>query len=408
LKINLQKYNLLPEHLNFDLKKIVEKHLNDDLNTLAFKFKSTDQTDFNTNLVLESVSNIKKGSNKLPILTSNYCWLPTKSYEQASSELTAFYKSLLFKGNAVLDLCGGLGVDDIAFSKVFSTVVSLDADEELNEIVKFNFKKLGINHIERITVFAEDFISNNTSKFDLVYIDADRRPAVNSKKYLLSDCTPNIIELLPQLKQITHQLLIKLSPMVDLHYCKSEIENIKEIHVVSLKNEVKEVLLLVDFSIHQSAITKAVNIINDKNIHEFSDINSFVIETKESNVNDDYFYEPNASIIKANLSANYAQSIGLKMIALNSNYFVGDIFIENFYGRCFKIIDSFMFSKSILKGYLKNNSIVKANISKRNFPINEIEIAKQFNLKTGGDEYLFFTQNNQGEKLFFHCRKNQI
>ncbi len=404
MKITLQKYQLLPEHLNFNLKNFVQKHLNDDINTLAFKFKSIEQTDINTNLVLESVSNIKKGSHKLPTLCANYCWLPTKSYEQASGELTAFYKSMLFKGNSVLDLCGGLGVDDIAFSKVFSKVVSLDADEELNEIVKFNFKKLGINYIERITVFAEDFIANNTSKFDLVYIDADRRPAANSKKFLLSDCTPNIIELLPQLKQITNQLLIKLSPMVDLNYCKSEIENIKEIHVVSLKNEVKEVLLLVDFSINDSTVIKAINIISDKNIHEFGELNLIDLVTKESNENT-YFYEPNASIIKANLSANYAKSLGLKMIALNAHFFVGHELIENFYGRRFKIVASFAFSKSMLKSYLKNNGIAKANISKRNFPINEAEIAKQFDLKTGGDEYLFFTQNNQGEKLFYHCRK---
>ncbi len=404
MKITLQKYKLLPEHLNFNLKNFVQKHLNDDINTLTLKLKSFIQTDFNTNLVLETISNIKKGSHKLPNLTSNYCWLPTKSYEQASSELTAFYKSLLFNGNSVLDLCGGLGIDDIAFSKVFKTVISLDADEELNEIVNFNFKKLGINPVERITIFAEDFLANNANKFDLVYIDADRRPTVNSKKFILSDCTPNIIELLPQLKLITNQLLIKLSPMVDLNYCKSEIENIKEIHVVSLKNEVKEVLLLVDFSIKNNTIIKAINIINEQNIQEFSELNLFEIETKKSNKNT-HFYEPNASIIKANLSANYAQSLGLKMIALNTHFFIGHELIENFFGRCFKIIESFTFSKSMLKNYLKKNGIVKANISKRNFPINEAEIAKQFDLKTGGDEYLFFTQNNQGEKLFFHCVK---
>lgn len=404
MKTTSQKYQLSPEHLNFNLIKFVEIHLNDNINTLTFKLKSIEQTDFNINLVLETISNIKKGSYKLPNLCSNYCWLPNKSYEQASSELTAFYKSLLFNGNSVLDLCGGLGVDDIAFSKVFSIVVSLDSDEELNEIVKYNFKKIGINNIERITVFAEDFIANNTSKFDLVYIDADRRPAANSKKFLLSDCTPNIIELLPQLKLITNQLLIKLSPMIDLNYCKSEIENIKEIHVVSLKNEVKEVLLLIDFSKINSTLVKAINIINEQNIHEFIELNLFDSASKESNEND-YFYEPNASIIKANLSANYAQSLGLKMIALNTHFFVGNELIENFFGRSFKIVESFPFSKSMMKSYLKKKGISKANISKRNFPINEAAIEKQFDLKTGGDEYLFFTQNNQGEKLFFHCRK---
>ncbi len=402
----MQKYNLLPEHLNFNLENFVEKHINNDINTLTLKLKSAIQTDFNTDLLLESISNFKKSKYKLPTLTSNYCWLPTKSYEQASSELTAFYKSTLFKGNSILDLCGGLGVDDIALSKVFLTVTSLDSDSELNEIVKYNFGKLKIKNIERKTVFAEDFINSNTSKFDLVYIDADRRLLAHSKKFMFSDCAPNIIELLPQIKQITNHLLIKLSPMVDLDYCKTSIGNIKEIHVIALKNEVKEVLLLVDFTREIETIVKAVNIINEQNIQVFIEHNPLnlepVIETENL-----YFYEPNSAIIKANLSASYAKSLGLKMIAINSNFFVGNKLIEDFQGRSFVIINSVFFSKSILKNYLKTYYILKANISKRNFPINESEIAKHFNLKDGGNEYLFFTQNNQGEKLFFHCRKNQ-
>lgn len=398
----LQKYKLLPEHLNFNLKIFVDKHLNDNIHTLALKYNK--QTNFNTNLVLETISNFKKASHKLPTFTTNYCWLPTKSYEQASSELTAFYKSLICKGDSILDLCGGLGVDDIAFSRVFSKVISLDADEELNEIVNYNFNKIGILNIERKTVYAEDFLVNNTSKFDFIYIDADRRPSLISKKFLLSDCTPNILELLPQIKKITNYLLIKLSPMVDLDYCKTAIENIKEIHVVALKNEVKEVLLMVDFTQNNVTITKAVNIINEQDIQIFNNANSVAIKETPI-IENQYFYEPNASIIKANLSENYAQSLGLKMIATNSNFFVGNKYIENFYGRSFTIVESFLFSKSQLKNYLKLNNILKANISKRNFPINEAEIAKQFNLKDGGNEYLFFTQNSKNEKLFFHCQK---
>ncbi|MFZ4797739.1 MAG: THUMP-like domain-containing protein [Bacteroidia bacterium] len=398
----MQKYNLLPEHLNFNIKIFVHKHLNDEIHTLALKYNK--QTNFNTNLVLETIANFKKASYKLPTFITNYCWLPTKSYEQASSELTAFYKSSFCIGDSMLDLCGGLGVDDIAFSKVFSKVISLDADEELNEIVNCNFNKIGIQNIERKTIYAEDFLANNTSKFDFIYIDADRRPGSTSKKFLLTDCTPNILELLPQIKKITNHLLIKLSPMVDLDYCKSAIENIKEIHVVSLKNEVKEVLLLVDFTQNNITITKAVNIINEQDIQVFSNVNS-VINEETPIVENQYFYEPNASIIKANLSANYAQSLGLKMIATNSNFFVGNKYIENFHGRSFTIVESFLFSKSQLKNYLKSKSILKANISKRNFPINEAEIAKQFNLKDGGNEYLFFTQNSKNEKLFFHCQK---
>ena len=402
MKNTLQKYNLLPKHLNFNLKIFVDNHLNDNIHTLALKYNK--QTNFNTNLVLETIANFKKANNKLPTFTANYCWLPAKSYEQASSELTAFYKTTFCNGDTILDLCGGLGVDDIAFSKVFSKVISLDADEELNEIVNHNFNKIDIKNIDRKSVYAEDFLENNTSTFDFIYIDADRRPVSNSKKYLFSDCAPNILELLPQIKKITSCLLIKLSPMVDLDYCKTVVENIKEIHVVALKNEVKEVLLLVDFSQKTDTIVKAVNIINEQNIQVYFEQD--LLKTVSIDETDNcYFYEPNSAIIKANLSANYAKSLGLFMIATNSNFFIGSSLIKDFYGRSFTIIDSFLFSKSQLKNYLKANNILKANISKRNFPINEAEISKQFNLKDGGNEYLFFTLNSKNEKLFFHCQK---
>ncbi len=400
----MQKYNLLTKHLNFNLENFIVNHINDDKTKLTIKIKSNLTNTFNANLLIETVSSYKKALYKLPTLASKYCWLPAKSYEQASSELTAFYKSKLVKGNFILDLCGGLGVDDIAFAGQFEKVISLDADEELNEIVKWNFKKLNINNIERISIFAEEYIKSNNVVFDLVYMDADRRPGGNLKTFKLEDCTPNIIQILPAVKQFTNKLLIKLSPLVDINYCKTVLQNIVEIHVVAVKNEVKEILLFLNFDNKTEPKVKAINIVNKDCIQQFEyiKINNLEIANLVESV---YFFEPNASIIKANLSANYAERLGLKMLAENSHFFVGHSVPTNFMGRTFKISHSGVFSKSFLTNYLKENKITKANISRRNFPINEVEIAKQFKIKDGGDDYLFFTQNGKGEKLFFHCQK---
>ncbi len=401
----MQKYNLLPEHLNYNLENFIVQHLNDNKTTLTLKLKSLEQTDFCTNLVLDTLFNYKKALHKLPTLALNYCWLPAKSYEQASSELTAFYKSSNINGNNVLDLCGGLGIDDIYFSKKNKSIISLDADNELNEIVKNNFTKLKIDNVERISSFAEDFLANNNQAFDLVYIDADRRPEANAKTFKLEECTPNIIELLPIIKTITNRLLIKLSPLVDISYCKTAIDNITEIEVVSVKNEVKEVLLWLDFKKTETkTVIKATNIIDFENIQHYDSTEKTENETKIDS-NFEYFFEPNASIIKAQLSKDYAVFCNLKMLAENSHFYIGNDLPPNFMGRSFKIIHHSIFSKSNLQQYLKNNNLSKANISKRNFPINEAEIAKQFKLKEGGDDYLFFTQNAKGERLFFHCKK---
>lgn len=401
----MQKYNLLPEHLNYNVEKFISTHLNDNKNTITLKLKSLIQTNFCANLVLDTLFNFKKARHKLPTLALNYCWLPAKSYEQASSELTAFYKSTKVKGQTMLDLCGGLGIDDIYFAKEFKQVISLDIDNELNEIVRYNFNKLNILNIERVTTLAEDFLKCNLQKFDWVYIDADRRPEANSKTFKLEECTPNIIALLPSIKRISNKLILKLSPLVDISYCKNAIENLMEIDVVSIKNEVKEIILLVDFEKKVEHIKiSATNLLDFKEKQQFS---STEIEMSKANNQHDfsYFFEPNSSIIKAQLSKQYASYCQLMMLAENSNFFVGNKLEENFMGRSFEIIYHSVFSKSNLQQYLKETGLNKVNISRRNFPINEVEIAKQFKLLDGGDDYLFFTQNSAKEKLFFHCKK---
>ncbi|MES2655168.1 MAG: class I SAM-dependent methyltransferase [Bacteroidota bacterium] len=402
----MQKYNLFSEQLEFDFKNLViNQFTKADLDKLILKIKTKHQTEVNYNLLFETIVNYRKACHKVPTLALNYCWLPAKSYEQASSELTAFYKSGIVKGANVLDLCGGLGVDDIAFASTFAHVVSLDINEELNQIVNHNFKKIGLNNIKRLGLPAEDYLAANTTHFDLIYADADRRPDSNAKKFIIEDCTPNIIALLPVIKQYSSKLLLKLSPLVDLSYIKSKFSNIETIYVVAVQNEVKEVLVLISFQESLATSTIAVNIIDKQTVESFIYKDDSVTNKVHLSDHAEYFFEPNLAIIKAGLSSVYANYCGLKMLAENSHFFVGDNIPEGFMGRSFRVVNSMPFAKSTFKDYLKQKQLTKVNISKRNFPTTVAEIYKQFKLKEGGDDYLFFTQNAQNEKLFYHCEK---
>ncbi len=402
----MQKYNLFSEQLEFDFKNLViNQFTKADLDKLILKIKTKHQTEVNYNLLFETIVNYRKACHKVPTLALNYCWLPAKSYEQASSELTAFYKSGIVKGTNVLDLCGGLGVDDIAFASTFAHVVSLDINEELNQIVNHNFKKIGLDNIKRLGLPAEDYLAANTTHFDLIYADADRRPDSNAKKFIIEDCTPNIIALLPVIKQYSSKLLLKLSPLVDLSYIKSKFSNIETIYVIAVQNEVKEVLVLISFQESVVTSTIAVNLIDKQTIESFIYKDYSVTNNVNSSNHTEYFFEPNLAIIKAGLSNVYANYCGLKMLAENSHFFVGDNVPEGFMGRSFRVVNSMPFAKSTFKDYLKQKQLTKVNISKRNFPTTVAEIYKQFKLKEGGDDYLFFTQNAQNEKLFYHCEK---
>lgn len=402
----MQKYKVTDELLEFDLENFLSKYSESDPDKLILKLKSSWNENFDLSFLIHQLKLYKKCNDKIPSFVNTFCWLTPKSYEQASSELSALYKSSIFKGDKLLSVCGGLGVDDWAFSKTFSQVISLDLDDELNKLVRHNFRKLKIENFKRITTKAEDFIKEvNNSTYDLIYIDADRRSDSKKKSFLFENSSPNVLEIIPVLFEQTETILIKLSPLIDLNYCKKIIPQISKIFVISVENEVKEVLLVLS-----KTNTKQIECeIQAVNIDPKGISSVFTAFEKEKNCtyidNGIYFIEPYLSIIKAGLVAEFSESINAKMISKNSNFLLSDSLVENSMGRFFKIVSILDFKKSELKKYLTSNCISKANISKRNFPLKVDELRKVLNLKDGGEDYIFFTQNSENKKLVYHCRK---
>src|SRR5574343_458021 len=199
-------------------------------------------------LVYEQLSLLAKAQRKLPTWVKHGCFYTARGLEQCSSEGLAAYKSSLFNGKLMLDLSGGFGVDDVFFSKSFNEVISNDNNASLNELVRFNQERMGIASITRLDETAENYLSNSTSFFDLIYVDADRRPDSKGKIVTLEDSTPNVLALLPQLRLRTNRLLLKLSPMIDLTYLQKVLPHLQQLEVVGMKNEVKEVLAYLNFT----------------------------------------------------------------------------------------------------------------------------------------------------------------
>ncbi len=393
--------NISEEALNFNLKPFLDSYLGKDIVKVTLSISK--QYSFDFTLLAEQLLIYSKAKSKLPTFTNHYCFFTSKSYEQCSSEALANYKASLFNGSLCLDLCGGLGVDDWAFSKKFTQVISLDIDSLLNKLVRKNFEKLGVKNIERLNINANDFIKQNEQEFDLIYIDADRRPeAMHKRVVTLTETEPNILTIQNRLLMLSDTVLLKLSPMLDITTVINDLKNVSDVYVISLHNEVKE-LLVVMKKVKSKIFIHAVNI-GDGGIQQFSNEWNNKVRM-EYNDNGKYFFEPSLSLIKSALSSSYGIAHHLKMLASNTYYFVGDDDIHNFFGRSFKIINRVEFNKSTIKKYVTENGISKANISKRNFPIEVDELKKIFSIKDGGEEYLFFTQNVLKQKLMFHCRK---
>jgi hypothetical protein len=385
---------------NFDLGLFLIQ--NKYLKAEKFLLDSKDNTKELNTLLAQQLVIYPKAENKLPTFTKHNCWFTTRSFEQASSEETAFFKASLFSGGQMLDLSGGLGVDDWAFSNQFKSVISLDPDSYLNELVRENFKKLGVKNIIRIDSIAENYLETTEGAYDLIYLDADRRTE-KGKAFFLDQGKPNYLAIKNLCAKVSSKVLLKLSPMIDLTYLKNTLPNLTKIWVLGDKSEVKEILAYIDFSQPSELETEVVVLNNSgKSIH-FKNTNTQPVTPKLTNLN--YFFEPHSCLIKSNLYKEYATMYSLQLLSAQSLYYTSKHLPNNFLGRSFEIIQIIDFSKAKVKDYLERCVIKNANVSKKNFPIEVDEIKKIFKLKDGGEEYLFFSTNEKGLKVMFHCKK---
>ncbi|MES2690603.1 MAG: hypothetical protein V4658_09380 [Bacteroidota bacterium] len=398
-----QRYVINNDLLNdFDVENVINCTKNYSKTQLSQYLKK--RFDGSYLLVAEQVELFEKLKHKLPQWAAAGCLVTRKSLEQCSSPALASFKAGLVKGHTLIDLSGGLGVDDVAFGKQFKKVFSVDPDQELNELVRYNFNRLLIKNIDRIDADAEGFAEAVQTPVDVFYIDADRRPSSNAKVFTLEDSSPDVIRLMPVLVEKSNLVMLKLSPMVDLKLVMNTFGNCSGIYVVGVKNEVKEVLVILGKG-KQDPVMQAVEVNADgKVIHRFPAAENPVssILPKEGMA---YFYEPSNMIIKAGLSVPYAAAVGLAVVNKNSHYAVSTKLVNDYFGRSFNVIYHGVFSKSVVKTYLKQNDISKANVSARNFVSTVEEIRQTFTIDDGGEEYLFFTQDAARNKLFWHCRK---
>ena len=189
-------------------------------------------------LVATQVKYLQRARRKLPALYEARCIIPPRAFEQCSSQESARRKPL--SGGSVLDMTCGLGIDTMALAEHFERVVSIDRDEVLAEVVRYNMSLLGIRNVEVVTASSEEYVASTTEHFDWVFVDPDRRSAEGKKMVCMEDCSPNVVALMPRLREISERVSIKLSPMFD---CAEAFRlcSPAEVEVVSIGGECKEV-----------------------------------------------------------------------------------------------------------------------------------------------------------------------
>lgn len=385
------------------LKTGVEDFISNNLNTdiVSVLLKSSPFPQISPKELAQQLEGKQIAHKKLPSwFKSSGIIYPKKLHlEQTSSEVTASYKSQLVNGKTLLDLTGGFGVDSTAFASKIENNFYCETNEKLAQITSHNFEQLGVRNIQCHVGDGVDFLASHDSTFDWIYLDPSRRSG--SRKVISLDAyEPNILNLLDDLFAKTSSILLKTSPLLDIKHGLSQLQNVSEVHIVAVRNEVKELLWVLHKDISAEASITAVNIGDSTDQLLTFTLDEEHVATPEYGDPQTYLYEPNAAILNAGAFGLVGLKHGVQKLAKHSHLYSSKELVD-FPGRRFQIVESIHFSNT----WNKDKAITKANITTRNFPLTVKEIRKKFKVADGGEEYLFFTTLESGEKQIVRCVK---
>ena len=352
--------------------------------------------------IINQIEAKAKAKYKLPswFSTKNIIYPSKLSIEQTSSEKTASYKSRIVSGESLIDLTGGFGVDDYHFAKKIKRVAHCEINPELSRIVKHNFRQL---NIKNITCYSGDSIATLDLldfKWDWIYVDPSRRNDTKGKVFMLQDCLPNVPEHLDLFFNYTKSILIKTAPLLDISAGLAELKNVKTIHVVAVENEVKELLWELHKEYSGKINIKTVNVAKENEVI-FDFILDDYSQTPAYSLPQKYLYEPNNAIMKSGGFDEVGTFFKLNKLHKHSHLYTNSTLIT-FPGRVFKIETTIPYQKIEIKKFLEGK---QTNITTRNFPETVENIRKKWKIKEGGNQYCFFTTDENNTKIVLICTK---
>lgn len=435
--------------INQETKDFIIRHANDDVRKVALSGKPAEGVDMQ--FALQQIAGRQTARTKLPswYASGDVIFPPHISMEQCSSEQTAEYKAEVLLGILsnpfavyhdakkchFIDFTGGFGVDFSYMAKPFGSATYIERQEHLCEIARHNLPLLGLDNAEVVCTDSIEAMRNVSclakGKPLVVFMDPARRDTNGQRTYAISDCTPDVTSCIDDLLRQTEVVMIKLSPMLDWHSAVRELNNaaqshdaVREIHIVSVGNECKELLLVLSdkysspLSLHcvNDAEKFVVHRINEEEMAEKNaadgilqpddDDDSDELQCSESVFEAQFLFVPNASVMKAGCFGLLERTFPVSQVSPNSHLFFADGMVKGFPGRAFRVRTVTTMNKKELRKAL--DGIAKANIATRNFPISPENLRKKLKLKDGGETYIFATTTADNEHVLFVCDKNNM
>ena len=392
---------------------------------------------YKLNLAMEWASRVE--SSELRVENSEG-EVNNSSSEQPAT-LNSQLSTLNCHASSMTDLTGGFGVDFSFTSCAFASATYVERNEQLCRMVEHNLPLLGIDNAKVVCADAIHYLSTLDTQ-TMIFLDPARRDQHGAKTVMLADCTPDVVQLLPQLLKKSRFTMLKLSPMLDWHKAVEDLQGtVREVHIVSVGGECKELLLVLSKEMESelkvfcadleaggsslsscssssscSSLSSEPSSPSKPSHHSTPSLSASLFvyapgssspapNSKLKTQNSKFLYEPNASIMKAGCFDELAAAYGVSPVSRNSHLFLSTEPVDGFPGRAFSIERVTTLNKRELRQALAG--IEKANIATRNFPLSVAELRKRLKLKDGGDVYIFATTTAEGEHVLLISHKYQ-
>ena len=381
-------------------RQFIREHLNDDVPTLALK-KAPVGTDFS--LALRQIEARQLLRKKVPSWSENDGLLfPAHlSIEQCSSEAAAQYKANLLAGLTFADLTGGLGIDTYYISQHFQQADYVERQAELCDLARHNFSVLQAD-VKVWNETAEEYLGHCEPK-DCIFIDPARRDAYGRKTVSISDCTPDVVAMQNLMLEKAAKVMVKLSPMLDISKALEELRHVKEVHVVAVANECKELDIIMERDYEGTPQFVCVNLLTEQPELCFTMEEERQCAGRLADGVSNYLYEPHAALMKAGCFKLLTERYDVLKLHKNSNLYTSDQRIPDFPGRVFEVEGWELYGKKVKQTLL--DGVEKASLAVRNFPLSVAELRKALKMGDGDEVYLFFTTLKGEKKVVVKTKK---
>lgn len=341
--------------------------------------------DIEPKLLAQQLVGLQKSRSKFPELFSNeqVIYPPKVNLEQTSSESTASYKVSIVRGKRMVDLTGGFGIDVSAFAKACTSTTHIELSSSLQSFAQHSFK---VQETSTMSFQGDgiEFLKQSKEVYDLIYLDPSRKTNSHSKAILLKDYEPNVIENLDLLLSKSKNVMIKTSPMLDITAGINQLQNVQSVHIIAVKNEVKELLWILGKEDVEQVKLTCVNLETEQPVFKttFSSIAVFDFSFPKK-----YLYEPNAAVMKSQQFDALLDQYPLSKLDQDAHLFTSDQLFE-FPGRVFEIKNTIENKPKKLKRLYAKTA---RGVVTRNNKESVAQLRKKYQFKEHETDYLFFT-----------------